>query len=1096
MRRTGERPSVEPVLRGLKDFQRDTVEYVFRRLYLDDEPARRFLVADEVGLGKTLVARGLIAKTIDYLWDKEEQVDVTYICSDANIARQNINRLNVTGREDFALASRITLLPVMLRDLKRNRLNFISFTPGTSFDLKSSMGTVEERALLYWLLDSAWSLKGSGPYNLLQGYASRDRFRRAVDEFHRYYEIDPTLSQAFVSALGKREESELKAGEPDIRSSFEELCERCARRKRVPEEDAAARNRVIAELRGLLASTCITALEPDLIILDEFQRFKHLLDGSDSASSLARGLFEYGEARVVMLSATPYKMYTMSHESEEGEDHYQDFLRTYRFLTADPARHSRFEQTLSDYRRELFRLGGDPAARARLLEIKRELERELRLVMVRTERLAVTTDRDGMLVSVTAPTRLETKDLRSYVTLQRVARLVNHGDTMEFWKSAPYLLNFMDKYDLKDSFEGALEDPRVAAELSMILAEGREALLPWRRVASYRDVELCNPRMRMLLEDTVGRGAWRLLWVPPSLDYYAPSGPFADPRLRRFTKRLVFSSWRVVPKAIASLLSYSAERLAILSSPEESPQYSTEARKKRGNLLRFTRADGRLTGMPVLGLLYPSAELARLCDPLNLFKGTGERVPTKEEALAAAAQRIEEALSGLKISTRESGPEDESWYWAAPVLLDLQADRRRTLEWFSPQLLAESWTGESGADDGVEEDSLWSSHVEHARSLLERAGAARLGRRPADLAVMLAKLGTAGPAVCALRALTRVAGGPGSLNNFAVRMNAAQVGWAFRHLFNLPETTALLRGSGRAEENAYWRLVLDYCVDGGLQSCLDEYAHVLRESLGLLDAQPEEVAAEVSTVMREALSLKASSAGVDEIKPEPARARVVVNDRRMRGHFALRFGEEKTDDDRGLNRAEQVRTAFNSPFWPFVLATTSVGQEGLDFHHYCHAVVHWNLPANPVDLEQREGRVHRYKGHAVRKNVADAHGFRAESFDGAHDPWQAMFEAARGARGPGDSDLVPYWVYPRRNGAAIERHVPALPLSRDAERYSALRRSLAVYRMVFGQSRQEEMAAYLLSNLSPEERLSLTSELRINLEPPRAGIHIPSTELH
>ena len=44
--------------------------------------------------------------------------------------------------------------------------------------------------------------------------------------------------------------------------------------------------------------------------------------------------------------------------------------------------------------------------------------------------------------------------------------------------------------------------------------------------------------------------------------------------------------------------------------------------------------------------------------------------------------------------------------------------------------------------------------------------------------------------------------------------------------------------------------------------------------------------------------------------------------------------------------------------------STSIGQEGLDFHTYCHAVVHWNLPSNPVDMEQREGRVHRYKGHA------------------------------------------------------------------------------------------------------------------------------------
>ncbi len=35
-----------------------------------------------------------------------------------------------------------------------------------------------------------------------------------------------------------------------------------------------------------------------------------------------------------------------------------------------------------------------------------------------------------------------------------------------------------------------------------------------------------------------------------------------------------------------------------------------------------------------------------------------------------------------------------------------------------------------------------------------------------------------------------------------------------------------------------------------------------------------------------------------------------------------------------------------------------------------HSIVHWNLPSNPVDLEQREGRIHRYKGHALRKNIA------------------------------------------------------------------------------------------------------------------------------
>src|SRR6516165_9784302 len=135
-----ERPDTRAILGQLKDFQRDTVEYVFRRLYVDPDSVRRFLIADEVGLGKTLVARGLIAKAIDHLWDTSQRIDIIYVCSNTDIARQNINRLNVTGRDDFTLSSRITLLPITVQHMQRSRLNFVSFTPGTSFDLQSNPG--------------------------------------------------------------------------------------------------------------------------------------------------------------------------------------------------------------------------------------------------------------------------------------------------------------------------------------------------------------------------------------------------------------------------------------------------------------------------------------------------------------------------------------------------------------------------------------------------------------------------------------------------------------------------------------------------------------------------------------------------------------------------------------------------------------------------------------------------------------------------------------------------------------------------------------------------------------------------------------------
>ena len=48
------------------------------------------------------------------------------------------------------------------------------------------------------------------------------------------------------------------------------------------------------------------------------------------------------------------------------------------------------------------------------------------------------------------------------------------------------------------------------------------------------------------------------------------------------------------------------------------------------------------------------------------------------------------------------------------------------------------------------------------------------------------------------------------------------------------------------------------------------------------------------------------------------------------------------------------------------------------------------------------------------------------------------------------------WVYTGPRGAAIERYVPTFALSRDVERFKTLRESLALYRMVFGQLRQEE----------------------------------------
>ena len=153
--------NAEPVLGQLKDFQRATVERVFGRMYDPEDPALRFLVADEVGLGKTLVARGLIAKTIAHLEDKVDRVDVIYVCSNAQIAKQNVQRLQVPGVEHMELADRITMLPIVAHKLSRNKVNLVAFTPGTSFGVAKGSGHKNERAVLRLMLEAVWGPKSS-----------------------------------------------------------------------------------------------------------------------------------------------------------------------------------------------------------------------------------------------------------------------------------------------------------------------------------------------------------------------------------------------------------------------------------------------------------------------------------------------------------------------------------------------------------------------------------------------------------------------------------------------------------------------------------------------------------------------------------------------------------------------------------------------------------------------------------------------------------------------------------------------------------------------------------------------------------------------
>lgn len=81
-----------------------------------------------------------------------------YLCSNGDIARQNVARLTPDGVGHVPESPRITLLPLTTHDLGKRKVNVIPLTPGTSLKVAGSLGIKRERALLVHLLREPWGL--------------------------------------------------------------------------------------------------------------------------------------------------------------------------------------------------------------------------------------------------------------------------------------------------------------------------------------------------------------------------------------------------------------------------------------------------------------------------------------------------------------------------------------------------------------------------------------------------------------------------------------------------------------------------------------------------------------------------------------------------------------------------------------------------------------------------------------------------------------------------------------------------------------------------------------------------------------------------
>ena len=1086
-----ERPCAEQHLEVLKAFQRDAVDYIFDQMYptsLDVPPRRRFLLADEVGLGKTMVARGLIARVTEHLWDKVDRVNIVYICSNQNIASQNINRLNIFEESGVAVPARLTMLPWLVENMQDRKFSLVSLTPGTSFDLKSKEGKYQERAILLMILRELGIADHTKKWvNLLRVEKGHDVWRRHIKRRERALAKNPQrLNREMVdrvdAAIKRRCEAQKAKGEQTLLEEMHEIAALYSRKRKSqrPWHERKAQRRLVGKLRRLIADASVDALAPDLIILDEFQRFKKLLhgDGKDkSVAQLAERLFNYSgddsrsrSARVLLLSATPYKMYTLHEEEQQADDHhYRDFFKTLGFLFEGDSEPTKVRGMLESFRDAITALdaGQDEL---KVKRIQSDIESTLKGVMLRTERFSEIKEPQGLIEEVHGKGKLSAEEVRDFGRIRELSDELEVHNSISYWKSSPYLVSLMGRnYKLCREIDCALEN-YAAGSRKKLLGQLSSLALPADKLNNYEPLQPRNSKVRQLIEESLDEPeSWRLLWVPPTMPYYEPSPAFD--RARDFTKTLVFSRWKMVPKTVATLYSYQAE-CRMLGERTEEWTYDGLS-KTRGQLLDFTESDGRPQKMASLSLFYPCWSLARLVDPASVASKVGA-CSSYQDIFEATRSRIRSALEDVGTYVEESHHgQRQIQFWRYMVALDRNHEQNEQIQ---------AWLGLSH-----ENDKSWSAPLsgrgfrKHIGELREQFDDGLKSKviTPEELEG-LTHAALASPAICALRALLRFAGELQEGDVIAGLSAASRVALGFRTRFNQPWITEMLQRQSALA--SYWEAVLDYCRGGNIQAMLDEYFHVLRESEGLFGSNFSKTATELGNVAQSVLSIRPASL---EYRAYDSAG---VRKESLRSHVALRFGDDKhVADENSLKRSDIVRDAFNSPFFPFVLATTSIGQEGLDFHQYCHRIYHWNLPSNPVDLEQREGRINRYKGHLIRRNLATRF---AHDINEASDPWCALFQHATEHTRHATRGLQPNWIFEPEGETApyrLERVVPSVPYSRDEHRLEDLTRTLLFYRMAFGQPRQQDLVEFLqekYADLSPEEVHAKVRAYWMDLSPP------------
>jgi len=1048
---------LDETLAELKDFQKATVKATLSK-YSDPNHSNRVLVADEVGLGKTIVAKGIIAELLKARIENATNVPlvVTYICSNLTLANENQKKLAVL-RDELELKhvaqpsfGRLVELAVNLKEIEHNPnilLEVNSLTPSTSFKLTSGNGNMWERYIIFQSLLKSYDFINE--YNtlseLFQTEYVGDSSWNYQEERMQYFTINSEINNDFLSRLNepleKRHQDELNS--KTLKGTLQNYCK---------DPLSIANTYLLRTLvRVKLAKCCAGNLRADLFILDEFQRFQSLLDTDheNEEALIAQEIFSKKEnTKILLLSATPFKALSRISEDEEEGSHHKELRRLLEFLSSNDEKFIiKYEEEREKLLSQILNLKNVKVGEyAFNPEHKIAVQSYLSNFICRTERSQIsdgfdeTFDTQELICDET----FTYDEITSFKAIDQLGQAIKKVSTsrsvsqlLEFYKAAPWALSFLSGYQFKKSLDKYKDHNEVRKALSLSSAGwiSRNQLNGY-KIDIKKDAP--NAKLKKLIDTFFDNGGESLLWVPPSMNNYKINGRHEINN--NFSKSLLFSSWALVPRALSGLISYEAERRSF-TSPKKHKYFKDS---KHTPKLLF-HGDSNLANW---SLVYPSKILKEFAfDNKDLSVNELITIRTNELKLKYSTTN----------DTKNIDISRKLWYALAPMLLDLISEENKTDNHVFQWLYAEQ-------DKASRlKQTLREKQLNKIQLLLEQNQ--NVTSVPSFMCRHLAELSIGSPGICYARVTELF--WPKEENKFQY---ISEMFFGTISMFNKSESEAVLNKKYSAESR-HWKKVLSYCIYGNFQAMVDEYAYLLATSGFSLQ--------EASKRFVEVLGV--SSSNVTCQFKESNKATIAKEEHnRLRCHYAVPLGTQKLSNEDALDRVGNVRDAFNSPFRPFVLNSTSIGQEGLDFHWYCSRVIHWNLPSNPIDIEQREGRVNRFKSLVVRRRIVEAYGLQCE--DGNF--WSEVFSLAESdTKKNRESDLVPFWHFPRGQ-AKIERIVPMMPMSREIIRLKESLKILALYRLAFGQPRQEELLSNLLErNMSDEDIKAMTEALVINLAP-------------